>query len=468
VTLADHRTDANPSSGTSVSGPDSAARTGADQTGFDQPGSDQPGSDQPGSDQAGFDQNPGARFTGRARLRLILILGALIAIGPLSIDMYLPALPRIAANLGTSESAIQLTLTGMLAGMGIGQLLVGPLSDAIGRRRPLIVGTAVHVVASLACLVAPTAGLLDAARVLQGLGAAAGTVLALAVIRDLFTDRAAATLLSRLMLVLSVSPILAPSLGSVLLRLTSWRGVFVALAVLGLAVTVATVFALPETLPVAKRAPLELRATLRSYGSLLSSVPFVGLMLASGLAMAGLFGFVSGASFVFQQQFGLSQQQFGLMFAASAVWLIAATQFNARLMRRFEPHQVLVAASVPAAVAAAMMFGSAATGIGGIAGILGALWVTLFGIGLILPNLPAVAMSAHGDNAGMAAALLGAAQFVVGAAIAPLVGVLGNNALAMATVIASGTVLTALALLLVARPWRLERTELEPGMVIVH
>lgn len=407
-------------------------------------------------------------YTGRARLRLILVLGALIAIGPLSIDMYLPALPRIAENLHTSESAIQLTLTGMLAGMGVGQLLIGPLSDAIGRRRPLIVGTAVHVVASLACLVAPTAALLDAARVLQGLGAAAGAVLALAVIRDLFNDRAAATLLSRLMLVLSVSPILAPSLGSALLRWTSWRGVFVALAVLGLVVTVTTALALPETLPARRRTELRLGSTLRAYGTLLSDVPFLALVIASGLAMAGLFGFVAGASFVFQQQFGLSQQQFGLLFAASAFWLIAATQLNARLMNRFEPYQVLVAASVPATVAASVMFGAAVTGLGGTVAILAALWGTLFFVGLILPNIPAVAMSAHGDSAGTAAALLGSAQFVVGAAVAPLVGVLGNNALAMSTVIVGGVAATALVILLVARPWRLERTPLEPGMVIVH
>jgi DHA1 family bicyclomycin/chloramphenicol resistance-like MFS transporter len=407
-------------------------------------------------------------YTGGRRIRLILVLGALIAIGPLSIDMYLPALPVIAADLHTGESAIQLTLTGMLAGMGLGQLIIGPLSDAVGRRRPLIIGTAVHVLASLACLVAPTAALLDAARVLQGLGAAAGQVLAMAVIRDLFSDREAATLLSRLMLVLSVSPILAPSLGSELLQLTNWRGVFVALAVLGLLVTVVTAAALPETLPVGRRARAGVRGTLRAYAGLLRDVPFVGLVVVSGLAMAGLFGFVAGASFVFQQQFGLSEQQFGLLFAASAVWLIGATQLNARLMRRFEPHQVLVAASLPATVFAVAMFGAAFSGVGGTVGVVGALWATLFCVGLILPNVPAVALSAHGDEAGTAAALLGSAQFAVGAVVAPLVGALGNNARAMSTVIFGGVLLTTLVLLLVARPWRLERagTAGSPGWAV--
>ena len=402
------------------------------------------------------------------RLRLILVLGALIAVGPLSIDMYLPALPRIAQDLHASDTTIQLTLTGTLIGLGLGQLLVGPLSDALGRRRPLIVGTAVHVLASLAAVVAPNTALLDVARVLQGLGASAGAVLALAVIRDLYTDRAASSLMSRLILVLSVSPILAPTLGSALLSWTSWRGVFVALAVLGLLVTVTTALALPETLPAARRTPLALGATLRTYGGLLRDVPFVGLMVASGLAMAGLFGFVSGATFVFQQQFGLSQQQFGLLFAASAVWLILATQLNVTLMRRWEPHQVVVAAAVPASVAGLSMLAVAWTGLGGTAAILGTLWTTLFFIGLILPNVPAVALSAHGEAAGTAAALLGAAQFVVGAVVSPLVGVLGNNALAMATVIAGGVLSATLVLVLVARPWRLPVADPGAAMVVVH
>ena len=393
-------------------------------------------------------------YSGGSRLRLILVLGALIALGPLSIDMYLPALPNIAVNLHTSQSAIQLTLTGMLAGMGIGQLLIGPLSDAIGRRAPLIAGTAVHVVASLACLVAPNAWLLDVARVLQGLGAAAGTVLALAVIRDLFNDRAAAVLLSRLMLVLSVSPILAPSVGSALLRLTNWRGIFLVLAVLGLVITFATAVALPETLPADRRSYAGLSGTLRVYGSLLGDVPFLGLVLASGLAIAGLFGFVAAASFVFQSQFGLSQQQFGLLFAASAFWMIVSTQLNALLMRRFEPHQVLVVASISATVTGALMFGAATSGLGGSISIVATLWATLFFLGLILPNTPAVAMSAHGDSAGTAAALLGAAEFVVGAVVPTLVGALGNNAVAMSTVILGGVLGATVVLLAVARPWR--------------
>lgn len=388
------------------------------------------------------------------RVKLVLVLGALIALGPLSIDMYLPALPKIASDLLTTESTIQLTLSGTVLGLGLGQLLVGPLSDAVGRRAPLIVGTLIHVVASVLCLLAPTVELLTVARVLQGLGASAGAVLALAVVRDLYTDRAAATLLSRLILVMGVSPVLAPTLGSALLRWTHWRGVFVALALLGAVIAVAASVALAETLPKSQRVPLRVKETARTYGGLLTDRTFIGLILVAGLAMAGLFAFVSGGSFVFQQQYGLSQQQFGLMFGASAVWLIAATQLNARLMRRYEPHQVLVAASVCASLAGAVLFVASATGIGGMFGVAVSVWAVLFFAGLVLPNAPAVALSAHGETAGTAASLLGAVQFGVGAAISPVVGLLGNNALAMGTVMFAGLTLAALVLVLVARPWR--------------
>jgi DHA1 family bicyclomycin/chloramphenicol resistance-like MFS transporter len=402
------------------------------------------------------------------RLRLILVLGGLIALGPLSIDLYLPALPRIALDLHAADSDIQLTLTGMLLGLGLGQLLVGPLSDAIGRRKPLVVGTAVHVLASLACLVAPTVALLDTARVLQGLGASAGAVLALAVVRDLFDGRPAATMLSRLILVLSVSPILAPSLGTALLTVVGWRWLFAVLAGLGLLVTVFAAVALPETLPARHRRPLRLRATAATYAGLLANSGFLGMVLVAGLAMAGLFAFVSGAPFVFQQQYGLDQRQFGLLFSVSVVWMIGATQLNARLLRRYEPHQVLVAAGVAAGVAAVALLGAALTGFGGLAGLLGALWVVLFCTGLMMPNAPAVALSAHGEVAGTAAALLGAVQFGVGALVSPLVGVLGNNAVAMSAVIAGGLVLAALVLVLLARPWRLAPASGTPTVVTVH
>lgn len=410
----------------------------------------------------------GSAPTGRP-LSLVLTLGALIALGPLSIDMYLPALPSIARELLTTESTVQLTVSGTVLGLGLGQLLVGPLSDAVGRRVPLITGTLISVIASVLCLFAPTVELLTVARVVQGLGASAGAVLALAVVRDLYTDRAAATLLSRLILVMGVSPVLAPTLGSAVLHWTQWRGVFAVLGALGLAIALFALRWLPETLPRPRRQPLRWRATVRTYGSLLTDRSFVGLVVVAGLAMAGLFAFVAGGSFVFQGQFGLDQQQFGLLFGASAVWLIAATQLNARLMRRYEPYQVLVAASVCATGAGAVLFVMAATATGGLFGIAIPLWTVLFFAGLMLPNAPAVALNAHGETAGTAASLLGAVQFGVGAAISPMVGVLGNNALGMSIVMFGGITLAAVVLVLVARPWQLPQVSEEAAFAVaVH
>ncbi len=397
------------------------------------------------------------------RLTLIVVLGGLIALGPLTIDMYLPALPTITADLMTTSSTIQLTLTGTLVGLALGQLVIGPLSDALGRRRPLLIGTAVHVLASAAIIIAPNVAVLGALRVLQGVGAAAGAVIALAVVRDLFSGRAAATLLSRLILVMGVAPVVAPTLGGYLLTVTSWRGVFAFLAVYGLIIIPLTARTLRETLPVERRRSAGVRQTLRTYGGLFHDRVFVGLILVAGLAMAGLFGYVAGSSFVFQEEYGLNQQQFGLVFGAGAVWLIAATQLNAYLLRRFEPRVLLLAAVIGGTVSGLVLLTLAATGVGGIVGILVPMWAALFSVGLALPNAPALALARHGDAAGTAAALLGAVQFGVGAIVSPVVGILGNNAVAMGTVVAGGLFLALVVLVVVVRPWQLE--DLEPQVV---
>jgi DHA1 family bicyclomycin/chloramphenicol resistance-like MFS transporter len=392
------------------------------------------------------------------RLTMILVLGALVALGPLTIDMYLPALPALTADLATTSSTAQLTLTGTLVGLALGQLVIGPLSDALGRRRPLLAGAALHVAASLAITVAPNVAVLGVLRVLQGVGAAAGAVIALAIIRDLYTGRAAATMFSRLMLVMGVAPVLAPTVGGELLRITSWRGLFVALAVYGVLVLVATAWALRESLAPEHRQPAGVGATLRTYGRLLHDRTFVGLVLVAGLTMAGLFGYVAGSSFVFQQQFGLDQQQFGLAFGAGAIFLIAATQLNAYLLRTFEPGTLLLAALVGGAAAGLVLVAAAATGVGGLTGVLVPMFGVLFAVGLALPNAPALALAGHGDAAGTAAALLGAVQFGVGALVSPLVGILGNDAVAMGTVVAGGLVLALVVLVGVVRPWQLRET----------
>jgi DHA1 family bicyclomycin/chloramphenicol resistance-like MFS transporter len=393
--------------------------------------------------------------TRRGRLRLVLTLGALVALGPLTIDMYLPALPALVDDLATTSATVQLTLTGTLAGLALGQLLVGPLSDSFGRRRPLLVGVSLHVLASLLCLVAPNIAVLGGLRVLQGLGAAAATVVAMAIVRDLFEGRAAATLFARLMLVLGVAPVLAPTIGGEVLRFVSWRGVFAVLAAIGLAMVVLAARAVPETLPPARRRPAELVATLRTYGGLLRDRVFVGLVVVAGLAMSGMFGYVAGSSFVFQGQFGLDEQQFGLLFGAGALFLIGGTQANAALLGRFEPRVLLPAALALALVADAVLVVVALTGIGGLAGVIAPLWVALFAGGLAVPNTPALALARHGEAAGTASAVLGATQMGVGAVVAPLVGVLGNDAVAMGAVMAGAAVLALVVLYAVVRPWTL-------------
>jgi DHA1 family bicyclomycin/chloramphenicol resistance-like MFS transporter len=400
--------------------------------------------------------------------RTALVLGAFVAIGPLTIDMYLPALPTITRELETTSAAVQLTLTGTLVGLALGQLVLGPLSDAFGRRLPLLAGTALHVLASLLVLVAPNLAVLGALRVLQGVGTAAGAVIAIAIVRDLYDGRAAATMLSRLFLVLGAAPVLAPTIGGELLRFTSWRGIFAFLAVYGVLMIVVGYRALPETLPPERRQSSGVRGTLRGYRSLFRDRVYVGLVLVAGLTMAGLFSYVSGSAFVYQEQFGLDEQQFGLLFGAGAFWLIAATQLNPVLLRRWSPAQVLVAGTVAGAVAGGTLVLLAATATGGLWAVAGTLWAVLFACGLALPNAPALALSRHGEAAGTAAALLGAIQFGVGAVVSPVVGLLGNDAAAIGTVVVTALVLAIAVLVLVVRPWELPVPDDDAVPVAAH
>ncbi len=387
--------------------------------------------------------------TSSERLRVILVLGALIALGPLTIDMYLPALPAIVDDLNSSSAAVQLTLTGTLIGLALGQLVIGPLSDIVGRRLPLIAGTAVHVVASLLCVVAPNVAVLGLFRGLQGLGAAAAAVVAMAVVRDLFTGRAAATVLSRLMLVMGVAPVLAPSLGGAVLLAGSWRWVFGVLAVLGVALLVLAVFSLRESLPPERRRTRGVMPVVRTYGGLLRDGQFVVLVLVAALAMSALFAYVAGSSFVLQEQFELDEQQFAVIFALGAIALIGASQLNVVLLAHFTPVRIVISALSAGVLAAAVMTVFAVGDVGGIFGFLIPLWFVLGAVGFVMPNAPALALSRHGEAAGTAAALLGAAQFGSGAVVAPVVGVLGNDAVAVSVTMVGVSAIALLALIAV-------------------
>ena len=416
------------------------------------------------------DRVPTATFdhTGtRRHLLLVVVLGLLTALGPFTIDLYLPALPAITDELHTNESAVQLTLTGTLAGIGIGQLIIGPLSDALGRRRPLLAGIGVHLLASLLCAVAPSVLLLGTLRVLQGLGAAAAAVIAMAVVRDRFTGHSAAAVLSRLILVVGVSPVLAPTVGAQLLRWTDWRGIFLALAVIGAAIGLFAGLVLPETLPPQRRRTGGWRTTVADYRRLLHDNVFVGLVLVTGLSMAALFAYVAGSSFVLQEQYGLTERQFGFAFAVNAIALIGVPQLNVVLLRRFTAYRILQGALAAGALLAMVLLGFTLTGIGGLPGFLASLFLILCALGFRGPNATALALTRHGEAAGTAASLLGAAQFGVAGLAAPVVGLLGNDAVAMATVIALASVAALAVLLLLVRPDRPQGSTPRPAVTDV-
>jgi DHA1 family bicyclomycin/chloramphenicol resistance-like MFS transporter len=307
------------------------------------------------------------------------------------------------------------------------------------------------MLASLLCVFAPNIAVLGVARGLQGVGAAAAMVVAFAAVGDLFSDSVAATVMSRIMLVLGAAPVIAPSLGAVVLLQASWHWVFAALVVMAGGLLAVAALALPETLPEAHRRPLRVRSIAATYVEVLRDVRFLVLVLVAALGMSGLFAYIAGAAFVLQGRYGLDQQTFALVFGAGAVALIGATQFNVVLLRRFEPQRIALWALAAASVVGVVFVGLSAAHVGGLFGFVVPVWVILAAMGLVIPNAPAVALSRHPEAAGTAAAVLGAAQFGMGAAIAPLVGVLGNDEFALAAVMTVGMVIALFALALTLR-----------------
>ncbi|MGD0376032.1 MAG: multidrug effflux MFS transporter [Streptosporangiaceae bacterium] len=376
-----------------------------------------------------------ATVTGAGHGRLVWILGSLSAFAPLSIDMYLPALPSMARGLGTSASVAQLSLTACLAGLAVGQLLAGPLSDALGRRRPLLAGVATYAVASALCVAAPDIWALLAMRLLQGLAGAAGIVIARAMVRDLYEGNELARFFALLLMVNGTAPIAAPIIGAQLLRFTSWRGVFAVLAGIGVVLLVVTAGWLPETLPAARRHRGGGRALLRDGGRLIADRQFIGYALASGLAFGAMFAYISGSPFVLQAMFGISPQLFSLIFAINGAGIICAGLLSRRLVGRRSPRELLTVGLTGSATGGILLLAAAVLAIG-LPLILPALFVMVASVGFILPNATALALSRYGGQAGSASAVIGLAQFAIGAAAAPLVGIAGPHTdLPMAVVI---------------------------------
>ncbi|HEY5249059.1 MAG TPA: multidrug effflux MFS transporter [Dermatophilaceae bacterium] len=383
--------------------------------------------------------------------KYVLLLGLMCALPAVTSDIYLPSLPEVARDLHTTTTAVQLTMTGVLMGGAVGQLIVGPLSDRFGRRRPVLIGVALHIVISLLCSLAPGIGTLIALRVVQGFFNAAATVVAIAVIRDRFTGSDASRLLSRLMLVIGVAPLFAPTVGGLIAGQWGWRAVFVGLALFGAVLWLAVWLRLPETLPPERRRGAGLGTALRGYGVLLHDRHFVAIAVLPGLSMAVLMSYVIGSPFVLREGYGLSANQFALLFAINGVALVGGAQVNASLVHRIAPIRILRCALPLLLTATVVLLTVALTGAGGLIGLLASLWVTLGLIQLIPPNASAIALSRHGAMAGTAAAFIGAMQAGVAGVVSPLVGLLGGDALAMCLVmIASATM--ALLILATATP----------------
>jgi DHA1 family bicyclomycin/chloramphenicol resistance-like MFS transporter len=339
----------------------------------------------------------------------------------------------------------------MLVGGALGQLVIGPLTDRFGRRLPLMIGIGMHVLVSLACAIVDDIHLLIGLRLVQGFFNSAASVAAMATVRDRFVGAEAARILSRLMLVIGVAPMLAPSLGSIVLEAFAWRWIFVVLALIGATLAVIVFFVMPETNPVARRTTGGPSSVLRGYRTLLRDKHFMALALIPGLGMGVVMSYVVGSPFVFQQGYGLTHGQFSLLFAINGLGLVLSAQVNASLVRRVAPIRLLRTAIVAQVVMSVVLVVVAVTQVGGLIGLLVALWLVLAFQGLIPANASALALSRHGEIAGTSAAMIGAVQSLLAGLVSPIVGLLGSDTVAMSTVML-GSGVTAFVVLAVATP----------------
>jgi DHA1 family bicyclomycin/chloramphenicol resistance-like MFS transporter len=379
-------------------------------------------------------------------LRMALVLGLLSAIGPFAIDMYLPALPDIGQSLGAEVGAVQLTLTAFFLSIGLGQLLYGPVSDMVGRKPPLYAGLALFTLASIGCALATDIHTLVALRFLQGLGAAAGMAIPRAVVRDLHTGAEAARLMSLLMLVFSVSPILAPLAGSGVITLTGWRGVFWVVALAAVAGMLLVRGALAETRSEAERVDSSFGSALRAYGLLLRDRHFLGLVFIGAFAMSGFFVYLAGSPFVLINHYGLSPTQYSLAFGLNAAAFIGSAQFTGPLGRRFGLARLAQGAVTACGVVMATLLAYYLFGGDRLLVLVSLYFVASAFMGLVIPTVSVLALEAHGAIAGTASALMGTLQMICGAAAMGIVGLFANGQpLPMVVGMASGA-LSALAL----------------------
>jgi MFS transporter, DHA1 family, multidrug resistance protein len=369
--------------------------------------------------------------------RLALILGALTAVGPLAIDMYLPALPTIAREFSVDVASVQVSLAAYFAGIAIGQAFYGPLSDAVGRKPALYFGLVVFALASIGCAWSESVRTLIALRFVQALGGCAPIVIPRAVVRDYFDQLGSIRMLSMLMLVFGLGPILAPLIGGQLLVNFGWRSVFWLLAGYAILWLIVVIAFLPESLPVARRRPQPMRVVLGVYARLLRDRTYIGYVLSGALIFAGLLAYISGSPFVFIELFDVPPERYGIFFGVNALGIVSASQINRWLATRVEARRIVGVMLSVAMTASLVLLFDAYSGFGGFAGILVPLFCYIACHGFVLPNTTALAMAPHGQVAGSASALLGSIQFVLGSITGALVGALANGtAVPLAAVIA--------------------------------
>lgn len=369
--------------------------------------------------------------------RLAVILGALTAIGPLAIDMYLPALPTIAREFRADAASVQVSLAAYFAGIAIGQAFYGPLSDAIGRKPALSFGLLVFIASSIGCAWADGVRALVAFRFLQALGGCAPIVIPRAVVRDYFDQVESIRMLSVLMLVFGLGPILAPLIGGQLLVNFGWRSVFWLLAGYAIVWLILVVAFLPESLPLARRRRQPIGAVLAVYARLLRDRTYIGYVLSGALIFAGLLAYIAGSPFVFIELFHVPPERYGVFFGVNALGIMSASQINRWLATRVEARRIVGVMLSVAMTASLVLLFNAYSGLGGFAGILVPLFCFIACHGFVLPNTTALAMAPHGQVAGSASALLGTIQFVLGSMTGALVGAFANGtAVPLAAVIA--------------------------------
>ncbi|WP_395243922.1 multidrug effflux MFS transporter [Agromyces sp. MMS24-K17] len=397
--------------------------------------------------------HPGDLLSSRRRLVYVLVLGALTALGPFTVDLYLPAFPVLQDEFGISAAAVQITLTGTMIGFGFGQLIVGPWSDRVGRRLPLILSTSLHIAASVAAALAPDITWLVVFRLLQGFGAAAGGVVAMAMVRDLFGGKPLVKMLSRLALVNGLAPVLAPVIGSQLLTVMDWRGVFWVLAFYGLFVVLAVTMAIKETLPASNRHASGHSTVWQRYGSLFRDRVYLGATIVGGMTFTGLFGYLSTSSFLFQEVYAFTPQQYGLLFGVNSVGIIIGVQTSSRLMRGPVPPQWILACTTVVHLAMAVTIMTLDTAGAGFWGTAIPLFVYITACGFSFPAVQVLALANHGAEAGTAASLLGALNFGLAGIISPFIGMLGvGSAVPMAFVQVLAALVAITALWALVRP----------------